>query len=85
MNRALQLGDFSNPLGVVGDVQEAIAELRQTIHDLRPRIEVALDAVPQINANADRITTYMPWLIGALGFLGAAIVAHGVLTRTRRR
>lgn len=72
-----QLG---GPLTVVDDVSNAIAELRDTIRRLTPRVESALDAVPRVEENIDTLTGYMPWIIGSIGFLGMAIIIHGIKT-----
>ncbi len=95
MNRTLQpvgrastalMDSTFGALPVIGDAGQAIAEIREMVKTLRPRIEGALDAVPRIEGNVDTITTYTPWLIGALGFVGVAIIINAVVThRSKKR
>ncbi len=80
MNIRTQLG---GPLSVVDDLSSAVTELRDAARSIRPRLEAALDALPPAQQNIEAITGYMPWLIGAIGCLGMAIVLHAVTTARR--
>ena len=71
---------LGGPLSVVDDLEAAVTELRDTARRLGGRLEVALDAVPRVEKNIDTITTYTPWITGAITFLGVAIIIHGIMT-----
>jgi hypothetical protein len=70
-------------LTVVDDLGSAVAEIRDAVKALRPPVEEAVAGLPRVEQNIDTITTYMPWLIGSLGFLGVAILLNAVATARR--
>ncbi|MEP7217434.1 MAG: hypothetical protein ABI876_00880 [Bacteroidota bacterium] len=75
----MQLGG----LNIFNDVSSAVIEVRDLARKLGGKLDVALDTVPRIQQNTDTIITYIPWIIGALGFVGVAIIFHAIKTSKR--
>lgn len=77
------MSQLGGPLTVFDDAGQAIGEIRDFITSVRGKLETALDAVPEIQQNIDTVTSYVPWLIGVLGFLGVSIVIHAIVLKER--
>jgi hypothetical protein len=74
---------LGGPLSIIDDTHSALAELSQTLKSVRARLPETFDAVARIEHNVDRITDYVPWIIGAISFLGVAIITNAIVTYKR--